>query len=95
MPAKSQHASAHRHPELSEVHDSVAHNSVGRAGRFLSEVGLLTFGILSPLALIVSLVGMAYEPREPARQGILLSLLGLGLLIGASLVVMMLLWLLG
>jgi hypothetical protein len=68
---------------------------VGRTGRFLSEVGLLTFGILSPLALVVSLVGLAYEPREPARQGILLSLLGMGLLIGASLVVMMLLWLLG
>lgn len=51
----------------------------GFFGFGLSLFSFLTAGFLSPLALLLNLVGMRREPRGLARAGMVLSLLGMAL----------------
>jgi len=51
-------------------------NALGIAGFVLSILGVLTFGLLSPIGLLFSLLGMVRSPRGFAATGTLLGLLG-------------------
>jgi hypothetical protein len=52
-------------------------NTLGIAGFICSLLGLLTGGhLLSPIGLILSIVGLAYRPRGWAIAGLILGLLG-------------------
>lgn len=51
-------------------------NGVGLAGFILSLVGLLSCGLLSPIGLILSFVGMFKNPKGFAITGLILGILG-------------------
>lgn len=68
------------------VEEPPPRNLVGVSGFVLSLVSLFTVGLLSPLSLIVSLVGLSWRPRTFAGLGTVISLMGCGLL--AAVVVM-------
>jgi len=53
-------------------------NGLGIAGFVISLLGVLTFGLLSPVGLFFSLLGMLRSPRGFAATGTLLGLLGTG-----------------
>jgi hypothetical protein len=57
-------------------------NRIGLAGFVVSLLGILTLGILSPIAFVVSLVGLRKSPRGFAIAGSVLGLLGTVLLVG-------------
>lgn len=58
-------------------------NRLGTAGFVLSILGILTCGVLSPIALIVSLMGLSKEPKATAKGGTFLSAMGC-ILLGAT-----------
>lgn len=61
----------------------VGANGVGLAGFIVSLVGLFTGGCLSPIGLVLSIVGLFKEPRGFAVAGLIISLLAvLGWVIG-------------
>jgi hypothetical protein len=62
-------------------------NLVGVSGFVMSLVSLLTAGLLSPLAFLVSLIGLAWRPRQYAAMGVVISLMGCGLLAVLSVIV--------
>ena len=62
-------------------------NLVGASGFVLALVSLFTVGALSPVALVVSLVGLSWRPRTFAGLGTVISLMGCGLLAGSVVVV--------
>ncbi|MEL7472030.1 MAG: hypothetical protein AAGK04_01830 [Planctomycetota bacterium] len=51
-------------------------NTLGLVGFILSIVGLLSAGCLSPLGLLLSLIGLFKEPRGFAIAGLILGLIG-------------------
>lgn len=53
-----------------------ARNGLGTSGFILSLLGILTCGLLAPLALLVSLAGLLHRPRGLAVAGTVLSLFG-------------------
>lgn len=66
--------------------EQVGKNRIGFTGFLLSIGGLLTLGLLSPFALLLSSIGLAKRPRGFAAAGTALSVIGVGLLtaIGVS-----------
>jgi len=72
------------------VHDEFAQeppprpsgNGMGIAGFVISLVGLLTCGILCPLGLIFSLIGLGKQPKGLAIAGTVIGALGSLLLVG-------------
>jgi hypothetical protein len=58
-----------------------ASNGLGMAGLIVSIVGTLMCGILAPIGLILSLVGLRKEPRGLAIAGSVIGLLGSGFLV--------------
>ncbi len=49
-------------------------NAVGTTGLVLSVLGLFCFGILAPVGMVVSLVGLFYEPKGNAVAGVLVGM---------------------
>ena len=62
------------------IHDLTASDQLGQnlgvTGMIVSVLGLLTFGFLSPLGVLLSALGMNSPPRGRAVVGLLLGLLG-------------------
>ena len=54
----------------------VERNTIGLIGLVLSLLGLLTCGLLSPLGLVTSLVGLVRAPRMWAIWGVVLGVVG-------------------
>jgi len=57
------------------------YNWWGFNGLLLSIAGLMTCGLLAPLSLLISLIGLRRSPRGAALTGTLISLAGLGLIV--------------
>ena len=55
-------------------------NGLAAAGFRMSIIGLLSLGFLSPLALLLCMLGLIRSPRGWALSGTLLSLVGVGLM---------------
>lgn len=51
-------------------------NSAGLAGFVISLVGLLSCGLLSPVGLIISMMGLKREPKGLAIAGVVIGLVG-------------------
>ena len=51
-------------------------NSMGLAGFILSLLGFFTCGLLSPIGLILSIIGMFKPPRGFAVVGMILGIIG-------------------
>lgn len=51
-------------------------NGIGLAGLILSIVGIVTCGLLSPIGLIVSIIGLLKAPRNLALAGTIISAIG-------------------
>ena len=51
-------------------------NSLGVAGVIVSTVGLFTFGLLSPIGLLLSFLGLFRSPRGAALAGVIIGLFG-------------------
>jgi hypothetical protein len=56
-------------------------NAAGIFGLVFSLFGLLTCGLFSPVALVVSLLAMRKEPRVAAIAGVIISLVGMLLML--------------
>lgn len=56
-------------------------NAAGIFGLVFSLFGLLTCGLFSPVALVVSLLAMRKEPRVAAMAGVIISLVGMLLML--------------
>lgn len=71
-------------PDKPLVEQAAPFNTLGLVGLVLSAMGLFTCGILSPLGLLFSTLGMGREPRVMAIIGLVLGILGSsGLVVGA------------
>jgi hypothetical protein len=62
---------------------------MGIAGFVISLVGIVTCGLLSPLGLIFSLIGLGRQPKGLAIAGTVISALGTLLLAGTIIVLVM------
>ncbi|GAB4521092.1 MAG: hypothetical protein Tsb0013_24510 [Phycisphaerales bacterium] len=60
-----------------EPHAAPPSNGLGLAGFILSLVGLLSCGLLTPLGVLFSLIGLRREPRGFAIAGTVIGLVGL------------------
>jgi hypothetical protein len=66
-------------------------NTAGLVGFIVSLAGLFTFGVLSPVGMIISLVGLSKNPRGFAIAGVIIGLIGTLELFALVLVVVMVL----
>jgi hypothetical protein len=55
---------------------SEASNGMGLAGFIISLVGLMSCGLVSPIGLVLSWIGLSKEPKGLAIAGLVLGLLG-------------------
>ena len=63
-------------------HGGARENGLGLAGFIVSLVGLVSCGLLSPIGVILSIIGLFKEPRGFAIAGLIIGLIGT-LFIGA------------
>lgn len=72
-------------PPLPAQPQPAVRNRAGTVGLVLSIAGLLTGGLLSPVGMIVSLIGMSRTPRHRAGIGVVLGAFGCVLGLGTGL----------
>src|SRR5688572_12689736 len=64
--------------------DPAPSNGMGMAGFIVSLIGLLTCGLLAPIGLLLSLLGLLKRPRGFALAGLIISVIGTVLLVAVG-----------